>query len=128
MLRDGARSDTDSSGPRRRAGRETTRDLFHIEDIDVGREIIVDLHADDFGSQHRFDVDVRNLAERMHTGVGASGSLHLDPGGIEHLLGGVQQFALYRPGVLLHLPATVARAFVFYVQLESGHKMHGGIT
>src|SRR5262249_60458971 len=50
------------------------------------------------------NLKMRDLAERVDPGVGASGALNIDRN-TEQLIGGALQLALDGPGVLLSLPA-----------------------
>ena len=73
------------------------------------------------GAQRRGDVEVRDLAERVHARVGAARAVQLEPVGAERLAHGAVDLALHRPRVLLDLPAAVAGAGVLDEQLEPGH-------
>ncbi len=54
------------------------RHLRRREDVDVGRQLVVQPPPQRLGRQRRADVEVRDLAERVHAGVGAARSVELE--------------------------------------------------
>ena len=65
-------------------------------------------------------IDMRDLTQRMHAGIGASGAEHGDA------LAGksrdrFRQYALHRDAVVLRLPADKRRAVIFDGELVAGH-------
>ena len=68
------------------------------------------------------DVEMRDLRQRMHAGVGPAGSIQLEVRDTRRLMYRALDLALHRPRVLLNLPAAVAGAGVFDGELEA----HGG--
>ena len=67
-----------------------------------------------------FKIDVGDLAERVHTGIGAAGAANVDAGSGE-LFDGVDQPALHGWPVRLDLPAEKRRSVVFECQAIAGH-------
>jgi hypothetical protein len=67
------------------------------------------------------DVDMSDLAARMHAGIGAAGAMHpqIRAG---HRLHRRFQCALHRRQRVLHLPAEERRAVIFDGELVAGHR------
>ena len=63
---------------------------------------------------------MRNLAERMHAGIGAAGATW-DGLLAGERFDGVGEAPLHRGAVLLHLPADEGRAVIFEDELVAGH-------
>ena len=78
--------------------------------------------------QVRADVEVGDLRERVDAGVGAARPVELEVVAAGDRSDGAVDLALDRPGVLLNLPAAVARAGVLDGQLEAGHGTILGAT
>ena len=57
---------------------ETRRRALQAEDVDVGRESVVDAPAQRLRLGIRFDLEVRDLRERVHAGIGASCAVQLE--------------------------------------------------
>src|SRR5438874_391376 len=100
---------------------KAVRHLRRREDVDVRRQLVVDPPAQRLGGQRRRDVEVRHLRERVYACVGAAGSVQLEIPAAGHRPDGAIDFALHRSGVLLDLPAAVARPRVLDRQLVAGH-------
>ena len=66
------------------------------------------------------EIDMRDLAERVHAGIGAPGAGDGDAlaGEGRDRLG---EHALHRGAVVLHLPADKGRAVIFDGELVAGH-------
>src|SRR5262245_41613124 len=103
-------------------GMEASRGLRQLENHDIGRQQIVHPSQDNirFVTNRSADFDVGDLTERMDTGVGSAGALHLDIA-LEYFLSGLSQLAHHGASVLLFLPAAVPAAIVFEQELECGH-------
>ena len=82
---------------------------------------VVDAIPKRAGRQAGDDIKVGDLCQRMHAGVGASGSVQLEVLTAGYLADRAVDFALNRPGVLLNLPAAVPGAGVLDRQFEAGH-------
>src|SRR5690606_23192710 len=65
-------------------------------------------------------IDMCDLAERVHTGVGAAGTLHR-PGLAGKILDRSFQDTLHRGSVGLELPSLERRAVIFYGKLIARH-------
>ena len=91
------------------------------DDVDVGRQFVVDTAAEEFRSERCRDVEVRDLRERVHAGVGSSRSVELEVRAARRRADRAVDLALHRPRVLLDLPAAVAGSRVFDRQLEPRH-------
>jgi hypothetical protein len=106
---------------------EAVRHLLDRTDVDVGGKRVVDPVA-----QHRrrhvgIDVQVRDLRERVHAGIGPPRSIQLELASSGHVLDRTFEFPGYRPRVFLDLPATVFRAGVLDDQLEPRHIRFGNL-
>ena len=66
------------------------------------------------------EIEVTDLAERMHAGIGAAGAVHAHLLAAERLDRG-RQHALHRGAVVLDLPADERPAVVFDRELVTGH-------
>ena len=66
-------------------------------------------------------IDVRDLTQRMNAGVRPSRAVRLELVGSQRVAQGAVQLALHGPGVLLNLPAAVARPGVFDGEFVSWH-------
>ena len=93
--------------------------LFDFNQIDIGGQLIIHFHPDDFRTKHRLDVKMRDLLERMNARVRSSCTVQFEVVGLEHFPHCPDQLALHSPRILLHLPAAVPRTFVFDVKLEA---------
>ncbi len=85
------------------------------------RERVV--HARDERGRRELDaeVDVRDLAERVHAGIGSPGAVRVELPAAGDVRERSVELALHRPGVLLDLPTAVAGAGVFEGQLVASH-------
>ena len=63
---------------------------------------------------------MRDLAERMHAGIGAAGAAR-DGVFAGERLDGFGEPPLHRSAILLHLPADERRAVIFEGELVAGH-------
>ncbi len=110
-------------GPRlgRVAGVELARDLLHPQQVDVGRQAVVEGEEQLVGPQARLEVEVRHLGQGVHAGVGAAGPVKLEVLALGQVAHRRHDLARHRAGVLLDLPAAVARAVVLEGQLEARH-------
>src|ERR1035437_5238397 len=66
------------------------------------------------------NVAMRDLAQRMHTGVGAARTMNANVLAADRLDRGFQR-ALHRGAIVLYLPAAERRAVIFDCQLVAGH-------
>ncbi len=81
------------------------------KDVDVGRQQVVETVKDSLLGKGLLRLQVGDLPDSMHPGIGTPGSLELDwPA--EGLSGRLQQFALDGTGILLPLPPVVARSLI----------------
>ena len=93
------------------------------QDVDVVRQRVVDARDERGRRQLDAEIDVRDLAERVHAGIGAAGAVRLERRAARRLsASGAVELALHRARVLLDLPAAVAGAGVFERQLVAGHR------
>ena len=117
-----ARSDTGSGAPPRRAARGSDAARRRPQDVDVGRQLVVD--AGGAACRRGSDVPTSRCATCASAWTPASvrpdpySSKSFRPVTVAH---GAIDLALHGPRVLLDLPAAVARAGVFDRQLEAGH-------
>lgn len=95
--------------------------LHQIHHIDVGRKHIVDLHLQNVRCQHCWCFEVGYLIECVHSGVGPARPHELEISVPECVCNSSNELALNRTRILLHLPAGIARTFVFDRKLESCH-------
>jgi len=95
--------------------------LLDAQDVDVSRQRVVDRATKALGRQARPDLEVGHLPERVHARIGTAGAVELDRRLTGGLVNGAHQLALHRSGVLLDLPAAVARARILDQQLEARH-------
>jgi hypothetical protein len=105
------------------AGVKAVRHDGRPENVDVGRQFLIEPETERVGRQVRADVEVRDLRERVNAGIGPAGPIELEvlpPGDRSH---DAVYFALDRPGVLLDLPAAVPRARVLDGQFEARHRV-----
>src|SRR5439155_11603449 len=100
---------------------KTVRHLRRREDVDVGRQLVVQPPAQRVGRQIRADVEMRHLRERVHAGVGPARSVQLEVLAPGDRADSAVDFTLHRLRVLLDLPAAVACAGVLDRQLEAWH-------
>ena len=63
---------------------------------------------------------MRHLSKRVNAGIGTAGALQIHAHS-QGLFGGAAQFTHYRAGILLLLPAAVARPVVLDGQLPGEH-------
>ena len=91
------------------------------QDVDVGRQFVVDPAPERLGRQRGRDVEMRDLRQRVDAGIGAARAVQFEVLAAGHRSDGAIDLALNRAGVLLDLPAAVPRAGVLDRQLESGH-------
>ena len=75
----------------------------------------------DSGGSARADVEVRDLGERVHAGIGPARAVELEVAPPGDRPDGAIDLALHGPCVLLNLPAAVARAGVLDGEAEAGH-------
>jgi hypothetical protein len=92
------------------------------EHVDVGRQGLVETVAQGVGRHHCRKVEVGHLAECVNAGIRASGSVGVGPAHAQGIAHRSMELALNRPGVVLDLPAAVARAGVLQGQFVSGHE------
>ena len=83
-------------------------------------QMVVDGAADHFGIGLAREIDMRDLRQRMHPGIGASGAEYGRPVAGKPLKGGLERL-LHREAVGLALPANEARPVIFDCQLVAGH-------
>ncbi len=80
----------------------------------------VDGVADRVGVLGLGKLDMRNLPERVHAGIGAPGALHVNPLATE-CRHGRRQDALDRRTIILHLPADESGSVIFDQQFVARH-------
>jgi hypothetical protein len=102
---------------------EAVRHLLDGDDVDVGWQLVVQLPAQRLGSHRRVELEVRDLRERVHAGIGPARAVELELAGLERFADGAVDLTLDRAGVLLDLPAAVARAGVLDQEAEARHTM-----
>src|ERR1035437_6637782 len=68
------------------------------------------------------NVAMRDLAQRMHAGVGAACAMNANVLAADRLDRGFQR-ALHRGAIVLDLPAAERRAVIFDCQLVAGHQL-----
>src|SRR6185437_13345608 len=101
---------------------EVVRDLFGRKHGDRLRaQMKVDGVAHRVGVPLFGEIDMRDLAERMHARIGAAGAAHRGALGGE-CRDGVGQRALDRGTVVLRLPAHIRRAVILERELVAGHQ------
>jgi hypothetical protein len=88
------------------------------QDVDVGRQEVVDAASKRFRRSRPTDVEVGDLRQRMDPGVGAAGPLELEAALAGRVAGGALELPQDGAGILLDLPAAVARAGVLDGQFE----------
>ena len=94
---------------------------LETEDVDVAGQAVVDLSSEHVAGDVGDDVEMRNLLQRMHAGVGSSRAVELELPLGRDVSDNPCELALDRPRVLLDLPAAVSGAGVLDEQLEPGH-------
>src|SRR5438132_4177887 len=97
--------------------------LVRAEDIDVGRQRVVDAAAQHLGSGVGLHIEVRDLRHRVHARIRPTGPVELEFIDAGRLADGAFDFAVYGARVLLNLPPAIAGARVFDGELES-HVRH----
>jgi hypothetical protein len=102
---------------------EAVRHHGRRQDVDVSRELVVQLADQQFRGERGADVEVRDLCQRVHPGVGAARAVELEVVPPGHGADRAIDFALHAPGVLLNLPAAVPRAGILDGELEAGHAL-----
>ena len=105
------------------AGVEPAADRLHREHVHVARQLVVELHAQDLRRHRRQELDVRDLPQRVHPGIGPPRAVELERRGVDHRRDRAVELPLHGAGVLLHLPPAVARAGVFERQLVTRHSI-----
>src|SRR5262245_4507343 len=100
---------------------EAVRDLVDVTDVDVGRQLVVDLAPEHLRGKIRVDLEMGDLCKSVHPGIGPPGSIELELLPARRLPHRAIDFALHRAGILLNLPAAVAGAGIFDEQLEPRH-------
>ena len=101
---------------------ETVRHFVDGDDVDVGGQLVVQLSPQLLRGCGRVDVEVRDLPDGVHAGVGPPGPIQLEFPRPERLAYRPVDLSLDRAGVLLNLPARVPGACVFDQQLEACHQ------
>lgn len=93
---------------------------FQLKDNDIRRQQIIQTPQQQLRRLANLPChfDMRNLTERVNTGIGAACTLHVDVS-VEDNHGGLSQLSHDGASVLLLLPAAVARAIVFEKQFKS---------
>src|ERR1700687_5912618 len=85
--------------------------------------------AESSGHEMFCDVAMRDLAERVHAGIGAAGAVNADLLAADRL-DRLLQRALHRRAVVLDLPAAKRRAVIFDDEFVAGHQLSraGGLS
>ena len=110
-----------SGGPGAEAGVEVVGDLRAVDDGDrVGLEMEVERRAHRVGRPVADQLEVRDLAQRMHAGIRAAGAAHRH-GLARQLVDGLGEAALHGGAGGLDLPADERRAVVFDGDAVAGH-------
>src|SRR6185436_3862618 len=97
------------------------RDLGDGADVNVCRQLVVDLAPEQLRRKGGVQLEVRHLCQRVHAGIRAPGAVQLELLPAARLAHRAIDFTLDRPRIFLDLPATVAGARVLDQQLESRH-------
>src|SRR4051812_33259019 len=100
---------------------KAVRDTVYGEHVDIGRQRVVDAAPQCFGRQRLSHIQMRNLPQRVDTGIGASRSHELEALVADRFADRTFELALHGPRVLLLLPAAVARSGVLDRELVSWH-------
>jgi hypothetical protein len=100
---------------------ETMRHDQCRQDIDVRRQILIQLSQENLARQRRADVEMRDLRQRVNARIRSASSVELEVLAAGHRANSPIDFALDRPCILLNLPAAVARAGVLDRELEARH-------
>ncbi len=95
------------------------RHRFRREDVDIGRQFVVQPSPQRLRRKGGDDVEVGDLCQRVDAGIGASGSVQLEIPTARDRAHRAVDLPLNRPRVLLDLPAAVTRAGVLDGQLEA---------
>ena len=93
----------------------------------VGTHMIIDRLADHVQRILALEIDMRHLAERMHARIGAPGSTHVDKAAREFVKR-LDQPALHRRPVRLHLPAEKGRAVIFKRETIAWHRSQVSVS
>src|SRR5262249_6809616 len=83
---------------------KAVRYLHRAQDVDVGRQVVVEPPPQRLGRHAGGDVEVRDLADRVHAGVGPARSVELEVLPPCDALHGTIDLALHGLRVLLNLP------------------------
>ena len=102
-------------------GMKAMRHAVHGEHVNVGGQAVVDPAPQRFRGQGLSQIEVRHLAQRVHTRIGASRAHELEGLLARQLTDRALDLALHRARVLLFLPAAVPGTRVFDCELESRH-------
>ena len=89
--------------------------------VDVRGQSIVDAAPECFSGQRLSHVEMGDLSQRVHAGVGSARSHEFEILLAHRLADGAFELALHGARVLLFLPAAVARAGVLDRELVSRH-------
>src|SRR5688572_15990094 len=91
---------------------------FDREDVDIGRQLVVDSPPQRFGRLRCVNVEMGDLFERVHAGISPARAVELEVRLAGRRVDGAFDLALYCARVLLNLPAGVAGAGVLDGELE----------
>ena len=101
---------------------EAMTDGPHVEHVDVGGQGLVQPRQQRRRRQRGRHVEVRDLAEGMDAGVGSPRAVDLEAiAPARDLLDRLDEIALHRAGVALHLPARIPGAVVLEQEAEARH-------
>jgi hypothetical protein len=104
---------------------EPAGDLLDAQDVDVGRQRVVDSTMERIGWEGEVNIKVRDLSERVDPRVSTAGSIQLELIDACRLPDCPLDFSLNRLGVLLDLPSAVTSTGIFNKQFESHDVSHG---
>ena len=90
-------------------------------DVNVGRQLVVDLAPQRFGRERCVQLEVRYLRQRVDAGIGAPGPIQLEVLAPADLTYRPIDLTLDRASVLLDLPATVSSPGVLDQEPEARH-------
>ena len=101
---------------------ELARDLLRRQHVDVARQRVVELEPQRLGREASLQVEVGDLAERVHARVRAPRAVDVEIAPARDLSHHALDLALHGAGVRLNLPAAIAGARVFERELEARHR------
>src|SRR5688572_4309113 len=92
--------------------------LIDSEDVDIGRQRVVDAPSQRLGREREIDIQMRHLAERVNARIRTTGTVQLELLHARDLEKRALDLPLYRSRIALDLPAAIARPGVLEGQLQ----------